>query len=105
MYSGIIIQIVCVCKFGFTKKKKLANDKLSQHDASYAPVQLKVDHFEAFNICSAARIRYVNVLQQIHRPICRQLLWNIPWGIKMVSVCTDLLAEEGRVSASVDTRL
>ena len=26
-------------------------------------------------------------------------------GIEMVSVCTGLLGEEGRVSASVDTRL
>ena len=34
-----------------------------------------------------------------------QLLWNIPRGIKMVSVCKGLLGEEGRVSASVDTRL
>ena len=28
-----------------------------------------------------------------------------PPGIEMVSVCTGLLGEEGRVSASVDTRL
>ena len=28
-----------------------------------------------------------------------------PGGIEMVSVCTGLLGEEGRVSASVDTRL
>ena len=37
--------------------------------------------------------------------LCCQLLWNIPWGIEMVSVCTGLLGEQGRVSTSVDTRL
>ena len=37
--------------------------------------------------------------------ICCQLLWNILRGIEMVSVCTGLLGEEGRVSTSVDTRL
>ena len=35
--------------------------------------------------------------------ICCQLLRNIPRGIKMVSVCTGLLGEEGHVSTSVDT--
>ena len=34
-----------------------------------------------------------------------RLLWNIPRGIEMVSVCTGLLGEEGRVSTSADTRL
>ena len=27
-----------------------------------------------------------------------QLLWNIPWGFEMVSVCTDLLGKEGRMN-------
>ena len=30
---------------------------------------------------------------------------NIPRGIEMVSMCTGLLGEEGRVNISVDTRL
>ena len=33
------------------------------------------------------------------------MLWHIPRGIEMVSMCTGMLGEEGRVSASVDTRL
>ena len=37
--------------------------------------------------------------------LCCQLLWNIPQGIEMVSVCTGLLGQEGCVSTSVDKRL
>ena len=35
---------------------------------------------------------------------CCQLLWNIPLGIEMVSLCTALLGKEGHVNISVDTR-
>ena len=37
--------------------------------------------------------------------ICCQLLWNIPRGIEMVSMCTGLLGKEGCMNISVDTRL
>ena len=39
------------------------------------------------------------------RQVGRVLAKSLPRGIEMVSVCTGLLGEEGRVSASVDTRL
>ena len=41
----------------------------------------------------------------IREQLMAALLWNIPRGIEMVSVCTGLIGEEGHVSASVDTRL
>ena len=55
------------------------------------------------------QIGYLASIWQCSEPVCCatfcQLLWNIPRGIEMVSVCIGLLGKEGRVNIAVDTRL